>query len=79
MSFLGMYNYLYQKFITLLKYILEDKIHMNVYQFLVGLDIRIKIFVNLSNPKTLDEAYDLAKKEEGNLGIKWSFFQLQSF
>jgi len=59
----------HQKFIKLLKYVTDDKNHLKVHQFLVGLDSKIKTVVNVLNPKTLEQAYDLAKRAESNLGI----------
>jgi len=46
---------------------------MKVYRFLVGLDPKIKTMVNVLNPKMLEEMYELAKREESNLGIKKIF------
>jgi len=39
----------------------------------MGLDPTINIVVNVLNPKMLEELYDLAKREESNLGIKNTF------
>jgi len=46
---------------------------MKVHRFLMGLDPKIKTMVNFLNPKTFEEAYDLAKREESNLEIKKTF------
>lgn len=46
---------------------------MKVHRFLVGLDPKINTFVNILSPKTLEEAYDLAKREESNLSLKRTF------
>jgi len=46
---------------------------MKVHRFLVGLDPKIKIVVSILNPKMQEEAYDLVKREESNLGIKNTF------
>jgi len=43
---------------------------MKVHRFLVGLDPKINIMVNVLNPKMLQEVYDLSKRLESNLGIK---------
>jgi len=63
----------HEKVIRLLKYVPEDKNHKKVHRFLVRIDPKIKTVVNVLSPKMLEEAYDLSKREEGNLGIKKTF------
>ena len=46
---------------------------MKVHRFLVGLDPKIKTIVTILIPKTLEEAYDLSKREESNLSTKRTF------
>lgn len=53
----------HKKFVKLLKYVPKDKTHVKVHKFLVGLDPKIKIVVNILSPKTLEEDYDLVKRE----------------
>jgi len=57
------------KFVKLLKYVPDDKNHLKVHRFLVGLDSKIKTMVNVLNPKTLKQAYDLVKRAKSNFGI----------
>jgi len=59
----------HQKFVKLLKYVPDDKNHSKFHQFLMGLDSKIKTMVNFINPKTLEQAYDLAKRAKSNLVI----------
>jgi len=46
---------------------------MKVHRFLMGLDPKIKTMVNVLNSKMLEEAYEIAKREDNNLGIKKTF------
>lgn len=48
---------------------------MQVHRFLIGLDPKIKIVVNMLSSKMLEKAYDLTKREERNLTIKKTFLK----
>ena len=52
----------HQKFFKLLKYVPDDKNHLKVHRFLMGLDSKIKTVFIVLNPKTLEQAYDLDKR-----------------
>jgi len=46
---------------------------MKVHRFFIELESKTKIVVNVLSLKMLEEAYDLAKREEETLGIKKTF------
>lgn len=66
----------HQKFLKLLKYVLEDKKDLKVHRFILGLDCRIKIAVNMHKRQNLEKPYDLTHQVESNLRAKRSFIKL---